>query len=71
MSDRLQSAEKVIAFGCWSNDPQRINEPGQCGILHGRLFSTERQAREFYIRPGASESGDVIVRLIVEAIDDV
>lgn len=63
---------RVIAFGCWSNDPQRINEDGQCGILHGRLFSTERQAREFYRPHGANcERGDVIIRLTVEAVGDV
>jgi len=64
-------SSKKIAFGCWSNDPQRINEPGQCGILHGRLFSTEKLARDFY-HPGTQcDVGDVIVRITVEAISDV
>ena len=73
MSDRTEN-EKVIAFGCWSNDPQRINAGGQCGLLRGRLFSTEKLAREFYNSgTGRSECtpGDVIVRLTVEALGDV
>lgn len=64
--------EKRIVFGCWSNDPHRINEPGQCGILRGRVFATEKSALAFY-RPETHECdrGDVIVRIVVEALSDI
>lgn len=65
------SAERKIVFTCWSNDPHRINEPGQCGVIYGRLFSTEKLAREFYRPPENCTRGDVIVRLTVEALSDV
>lgn len=66
------TAEKKIAFTCWNNDPHRINEPGQCGVIFGRLFSTEQLARDYYRLDAATcSSGDVIVRVTVEALGDV
>jgi hypothetical protein len=71
MNADSRPTSKKIAFTCWSNDPQRINVPGQCGILRGRLFSTEKLARDFY-QPGEQcDRGDVIVRVTVEAIGNV
>lgn len=66
-----ESQQKVIAFGCWSNDPHRIGEKGQCGVLHGRVFSTEALAREFYSDPCEHTRGDRIVRVVVEDLGDV
>ncbi len=63
--------EKVIAFTCWSNDPQRIGEKGQCGVVHGRLFSTEKFAREYYSVDYHSTRGDRIVRVVIEDLGDV
>lgn len=62
--------EKKIAFTCWSNDPQRINEKGQCGVIYGRLFSSEALARDYYRPPANCSRGDVIVRVVVEALTD-
>jgi hypothetical protein len=62
--------KKVIAFGCWSNE-MPIAEKGQCGVLHGRLFSTEKLAREYYEQPDSFHCGqeDVIVRVTCEVIE--
>lgn len=57
--------EKVVAWGCWSND-QYIAEPGQCGVLHGRLFQSEDAARRFYASPLNSVKGDAIVKVTCE-----
>jgi hypothetical protein len=65
------SKEKKVAFGCWSNE-MPIAEKGQCGMLHRRIFSTEKLAREYY-RPEERQNcdrDDVIVRVTVETIDD-
>jgi hypothetical protein len=59
--------EKVIAFGCWSNE-MPIAEKGQCGVLHGRLFKTEALAREYY-KPYNSNTDDPIVRVVVTTVD--
>lgn len=64
-------SEKVIAFGCWSNDPLRIGEEGQCGVLHGRLFSTEKLARKFYSNRYEATAGDQIVRVVCEPVGEV
>lgn len=62
--------EKKIAFGLWSNDPQRINEPGQCGLLDARIFQTEKAARDhFRVPPYRTQTDDVIVRLTIETVD--
>jgi hypothetical protein len=63
-------AEKRIAFTCWSNDPMRINEDGQCGVIYGRVFSTEAKAREYYQPPFNCSKGDVIVRITAETLSD-
>ena len=61
-------SEKKIAFTCWNNDPHRINEPGQCGVIHSRLFGTEKAARAYYKPPENCGRDDVIVRVVVETI---
>lgn len=63
--------QKVIAFGCWSNE-MPIAEEGQCGVLHGRLFSTEKLARKYYRREnGTCGYEDVIVRITVETVESL
>jgi hypothetical protein len=59
-------SKKIIAFGCWSNE-MPIVENGQCGVIHGRLFSTEALARKYY-KPYNSPPDDPIVRVTVELI---
>lgn len=61
--------QKVVAWSCWSNE-KSIAEVGQCGVLHGRLFSTREAAEGFYrsrVRYNANED-DPIVRVTVEIV---
>lgn len=63
-------AEKKVLFGCWSNEPQRINELGQAGLLHPRVFETAKAASDYYAAGRLAQKGDVIVRITVEALQD-
>ena len=63
--------DKKIAFGCWSNEMHVIAERGQAGVLHGRLFQTEKAAREFYGQQCSRIDGDRIVRVTCEDLGPV
>lgn len=60
-----KKTETVIAWGCWSNE-MPIAEQGQCGVLHGRLFKTHEDAKNFYSNNYHAHPDDPIVKVTVE-----
>ena len=58
--------ETVEAYGLWSNE-MYIKEPGQVGVIHGRLFESPGATKLFYStsEPYSLRNG-VLVKVTVE-----
>lgn len=64
----LPKEKPVVAYSLWSNE-MYISEPGQVGVIHGRLFESLNATKTFYetSQPYSLKNG-VIVRVTVEKL---
>lgn len=55
---------EVTGYTYWSNE-RPIAEPGQCGVIHGRLFKTPEAAAAYYSQFRRVSKDDVLVSVTV------
>jgi hypothetical protein len=62
----MPESEQIVAYALWSNE-MYISEPGQVGVIHGRLFESLEAAQAFYEVSGKNAlKNGVFVKVTVE-----